>query len=62
MNLPSDPMMLLSVINMRLRDGGDSFEELCFAADRDPAEVQAKLGQIGYIYNSDCRQFVRGSI
>ena len=62
MNLPSDPIMLLSVVNMRLRDSGDSFDELCCCADCDPQQVQQKLGQIGYIYDREVNQFVRGNI
>lgn len=62
MNLPKDPLMLLSIVNMRLRDSGDSFEELCCGADCNCAEVRETLRQIGYIYCPDCNQFVRRDI
>lgn len=51
MTLPEDPNMLLSVINMKLRDGGyASFEELCRAEDLDGAEIEKRLASAGFEY------------
>lgn len=54
--LPSDPDMLVSAINMMLRDGEyTDLEDICACFDRDPEEVKATLGVHGYTY--DGRQF-----
>lgn len=51
MTLPEDPKMLLSVINMKLRDGGyANFEELCCAEDLDGAEIEKRLASAGFEY------------
>lgn len=49
--------MLLSFINMKLRDEFDSFEELCDVLDIDSAEIVEKLRAIGYEYNKELNQF-----
>ena len=38
--LPEDPMMLMSVINMKLRDFYDSLEALCSDLDVDQKELE----------------------
>lgn len=55
--IPQDPMMLLSFVNMKLRDDYDSFEAMCDALDVDMAEISDKLKSIGYRYNSEQNQF-----
>lgn len=51
MELPQDPYMLLSMINMKLRDGGfDSFEQMCETLDLDSDEITQKLGAAGFTY------------
>lgn len=55
--LPSDPFMLLSVINTRLRDEYPSFEELCAALGVDAQELAARLEAAGFIYMPDINQF-----
>jgi len=55
--LPQDPVMLLSYINTELRDNYSSFDKLCSALDLDESDIVAKLGQIGYKYNSVLNQF-----
>ena len=37
--LPKDPIILLSVVNTRLRDLYSNLQELCAAEDADPEEV-----------------------
>ncbi len=56
--LPGDPMMLLSVVNTKLRDEFDSLNELCDALDESKDEVCAKLAAIGYVYNPETNRFV----
>lgn len=56
--LPNDPTILVSSINMYLRDGEyDSLESLCNAFNRDPEELKAYLAENGYTYSTSQRQF-----
>lgn len=58
MKLPQDPNMLVSVINMKLRDGNfDSLEDLCRSLDIDGEELRKKLSEAGYEYLPDANQF-----
>ena len=56
--LPSDPMMLLSVINTKLRDEYSSLDELCDALDVSKDEICAKLVAVGYQYAPEQNRFV----
>lgn len=58
MILPKDPYMLLSMINMKLRDCSESFEDLCAEADTSAAKVSGTLEKIGYVYSEKLNQFV----
>lgn len=57
MNLPKDPYMLLSVVNMKLRDSYPSLEALCDDLDVSGAEISEALGKISYSYDSENNQF-----
>lgn len=57
MNLPKDPYMLLSVLNMKLRDNYKSFDELCEDMDCDAAEITAAMEKLGYLYDEKVNQF-----
>ncbi|MGN0774715.1 MAG: DUF4250 domain-containing protein [Candidatus Ventricola sp.] len=56
--LPSDPIMLLSVVNMKLRDSYASLEALCDDLDVSEADITAALAGIGYAYSKERNQFV----
>ena len=56
--LPSDPMMLLSVINTKLRDEFESLDELCDALDESKDEISAKLTAAGYQYAPEQNRFI----
>ena len=56
--IPKDPAMLLSFVNLKLRDFYDSLDALCDDMDLDKAEIIDKLSSIGYHYDSDKNQFV----
>ncbi len=56
--LPQDPAMLISAVNMLLRDEEfDTLESLCINFDRDVDELKAYLLRYEYIYNEEQRQF-----
>ena len=56
--LPNDPMMLVSSVNMLLRDGEfDDLEGLCAYFDKDMEELKAALLEKGFEYNEEQRQF-----
>ncbi|OUQ29687.1 DUF4250 domain-containing protein [Massilimicrobiota sp. An134] len=55
--LPKDPAMLLSLINMKLRDQYDSLESLCDDLDVSQDEVIQTLKKIDYIYDEQLNQF-----
>ncbi|MDO4268144.1 MAG: DUF4250 domain-containing protein [Eubacteriales bacterium] len=56
--IPKDPAMLLSFLNMQLRDRYESLEELCSVLDLDRAELESRLGAIDYHYSAERNQFV----
>jgi len=50
--------MLVSAVNMLLRDGEfESLEELCAYYDREAEEVKQTLKANGFEYNEEQRQF-----
>ena len=55
--LPNDPIMLLSVINTKLRDEYSSLDELCSALDVDRAALESKLAAAGFEYIPAQNQF-----
>lgn len=58
MQLPQDPVILLSYINTQLRDFYSSLEELCSTFELQPEEIIQKLNQIGYFYDASLNKFV----
>lgn len=56
--LPNDPVMLLSVINTKLRDYYPSLEALCEEMDVSEEVLMEKLSMIDYEYDSSRNQFV----
>ena len=56
--LPNDPIMLLSFVNMKLRDQYASLDALCEDMDASKEEIIAKLAEVGYEYNRETNQFV----
>lgn len=56
--LPKDPMMLLSVVNTKLRDKYSSLETLCEDMNVDEKVIKEVLKTIGYVYNSDLNRFI----
>ncbi|MCR4765968.1 MAG: DUF4250 domain-containing protein [Bacteroidaceae bacterium] len=56
--LPNDPMMLVSSVNMLLRDDEfDTLESLCYYFDKEPEQLKTYLLDNGYEYSEEQRQF-----
>jgi len=56
--LPHDPAILVSSINMLLRDEEfDTLESLCYAFNREPDEVKDYLRSHEYIYVESQKSF-----
>lgn len=56
--LPQDPAILLSFINMKLRDQYRSLAQLCDDLGADEAEIRGKLASIGYTYSEEKNAFL----
>lgn len=56
-NLPKDPIMLLSVVNMKLRDFYSSLEEMCEDMDIRLDEIVTILGSAGFEYDREQNRF-----
>ena len=58
MNLPNDPVMLMSFCNARLRDEYESLDELCASLDVDRDVLCARLAGADYHYDPERNQFL----
>lgn len=58
MMIPNDPVMLLSYVNLKLRDYYKSLEDLCEGEDVEKQPLIDKLAGIGYAYSEESNQFV----
>ena len=58
MTLPKDPVMLLSLINTKLRDFNSSLDDFCKENNLNEDEIKKKLEMIDYHYNEEHNQFV----
>lgn len=56
--IPKDPTMLLSYVNLKLRDFYASLDNMCDDMDVSKAEIEGKLQEIGYNYDSQRNQFL----
>lgn len=56
--IPNDPVMLLSFVNLKLRDYYADLEALCEDLDIGRTELEEKLKGIGYCYNRERNQFL----
>ena len=55
--LPQDPFMLLSFINMKLRDKYNSLEELCEDINITREDIVSKLAAAGFEYSPTQNKF-----
>lgn len=58
MQLPNDPVMLMSVINLKLRDFYSNLDALCEDMNVDKGELLEKLFSAGFEYDEEHNQFI----
>ena len=58
MALPNDPIMLLSVVNLKLRDYFKNLDALCEDLDADRDALCKALSAVGYAYDAARNQFI----
>ncbi len=56
--IPKDPVMLLSFLNLKLRDFYGSLDELCEDLELDREDILNQMKQIDYTYDKERNQFV----
>ncbi len=56
--LPKDPIMLLSTVNMKLRDSYASLDALCEDMDVSREELVRLLLDVGYAYDEQRNRFI----
>lgn len=56
--MPKDPVMLLSFVNLKLRDFYESLDALCEDMGVEKQEIADRLAAIDYRYDEERNQFV----
>ncbi|ABX40888.1 DUF4250 domain-containing protein [Lachnoclostridium phytofermentans] len=56
--LPTDPIMLLSYVNTKLRDEFQSLEDFCQSLDVNVVTLIDTLDKIDYHYSKERNQFI----
>ena len=56
--IPQDPVMLLSFLNLKLRDFYGSLDALCEDLDLNRKDILEKMKQINYTYDEENNRFV----
>lgn len=56
--IPKDPVMLLSFVNLKLRDNYKSLEEMCDDLEISSEDIIETLNSIDYEYDRGTNQFV----
>lgn len=57
--ITSNPHVLISIINTKLRDYYDNLDSLCDDLDYDKEQLDKILGDIGYYYDSIKNQYIQ---
>ena len=55
--IPEDHFILLSFINMKLRDEYDSLDALADGLDVDVNDIKSRLDSVGFKYDASQNQF-----
>lgn len=58
MSLPEDPFMLLSVVNMKLRDFYPNLEALCDDLGESRDDIEKALNSVGFEYDEEHNKFI----
>ncbi len=58
MDMPKDPVMLLSFVNTQLRDHYTSLSELCKTYCISEQDIIKRLDSIDYKYDKNVNQFI----
>lgn len=58
MDIPGDPIILLSYTNTQLRDQYTTLEEFCKTNDIDEKSLRETLGSLDYYYDEVTNQFI----
>lgn len=56
-NLPTDPFILLSFVNTKLRDNYAGLDEMCDDLGIDRSELEKRLGEAGFEYSAENNKF-----
>lgn len=56
--IPKDPVMLLSYVNLKLRDMYSTLDAMCEDLELDKDELIQKLAAIDYAYDAAQNQFI----
>ena len=56
--IPNDPVMLLSFVNLKLRDYYPSLAAMCEDMDIDQVQIVEKLAGIDYHYDASLNKFI----
>ena len=56
--VPQDPVMLLSFLNLKLRDFYEGLDALCEDLYLNREEILEKMNQIDYAYDEENNRFV----
>ncbi len=56
-NLPTDPFILLSYVNTKLRDDYSTLDEMCDDLAIDRTELEHRLGEAGFEYSKENNKF-----
>lgn len=57
MELPKDPFMLYSAVNIKLRDEYPSLQALCSDLDISESDLTSRLEEAGFTYLPEINQF-----
>lgn len=57
MNMPTNPVILLSYINTQLRNNFADLDDLCKSLDWSKSEIIYHLAKINYEYDGNYNQF-----
>lgn len=55
--LPEDPAILMSFLNMKLRDNYKSLDDLCEDLNIDKRELLREMSELGFEYSEENNKF-----